>query len=357
MSSKTNKDVNNDSFIDEESSLCEEEVNYNNGRWSEEEHRRFLEATALYGSKWEKVKEHVQTRSARQIRSHAQKFIMRLSKKKSFNTKRVNILELPIAFEEYQKLSKKELESILMSKYGNNKNFDTESKEGKKYFIIEKYPRYRTLKEMINNRDKNPFDFIGNFLGGEEKESEVKKKLVEEILKENINEESNTKKMEELRKMSEVLQILNKTKNKENTDEKTFCSDKSSVKVQPTVKTSDNKETISTVKNKDNTNNSQNIQNYFTSVNYNIVNHNLNNVYANQSAQIEEMISQAQNNFLLSLQNQINSYQNFTFNPMINYQMFYPFGAMQFYPFHMNSINSYQYPNVNNNSTNNNNNA
>ena len=34
MSSKTNKDVNNDSFIDEESSLCEEEVNYNNGRWS-----------------------------------------------------------------------------------------------------------------------------------------------------------------------------------------------------------------------------------------------------------------------------------------------------------------------------------
>ena len=37
--------------------------------------------------------------------------------------------------------------------------------------------------------------------------------------------------------------------------------------------------------------------------------------------------------------------------------MFYPFGAMQFYPFHMNSINSYQYPNVNNNSPNNNNNA
>ena len=356
MSSKPNQEVNTDSFIDEESSLGEEEVNYYNGRWSEEEHRRFLEATALYGSKWEKVKEHVQTRSARQIRSHAQKFIMRLSKKKSVYSKRVNILDLPIAFEEYQKLPKKELENILMSKFGNSKSFDTERKEGKKYFVIEKYPRFRTLKDMINNKEKNPFDFIGNFLGGEEKESEVKKKLVEGILNESINEESNTKKMEELRKMSEVLQILNKTKNKENIDEKTVCSDKYSVKVQSKVKATDNNEAIASVaKNKDNICNNQNIQNYYTSVNYNIVNHNLlnNNVYANQSfqsAQIEGMLSQAQNTLFMSLQNQMNLY-----NPILNYQLFYPFGAMQFYPsnFQMNYINSYQYPNVNNSNNNN----
>ena len=33
------------------------------GRWTKEEHRKFLEAIDLYGRDWKKLKEHIGTRS------------------------------------------------------------------------------------------------------------------------------------------------------------------------------------------------------------------------------------------------------------------------------------------------------
>ena len=47
---------------------------YRTGKWSVEEHSRFLEALDKYGTRdWSRVTEHVGTRSAVQVRSHAQK--------------------------------------------------------------------------------------------------------------------------------------------------------------------------------------------------------------------------------------------------------------------------------------------
>lgn len=47
----------------------------NQGRWSPEEHKKFLEAIELYGRDWKKVQDYVGTRTSTQARSHAQKVL------------------------------------------------------------------------------------------------------------------------------------------------------------------------------------------------------------------------------------------------------------------------------------------
>lgn len=50
------------------------------GRWTKEEHKKFVEGIRLYGKNWKKVEDHIGSRSGAQIRSHAQKFFNRLEK-------------------------------------------------------------------------------------------------------------------------------------------------------------------------------------------------------------------------------------------------------------------------------------
>ena len=52
----------------------------NAGRWTNEEHDRFLRGLDLYGKKWTKVAEVVGSRSTVQVRSHAQKYFQKMVK-------------------------------------------------------------------------------------------------------------------------------------------------------------------------------------------------------------------------------------------------------------------------------------
>ena len=55
------------------------QVTYSSGRWTEDEHRRFLEAMQLYGKNWKLVQNYIGTRVSSQIRSHAQKYFNKIS--------------------------------------------------------------------------------------------------------------------------------------------------------------------------------------------------------------------------------------------------------------------------------------
>lgn len=53
---------------------------FNAGRWSEEEHQKFIDGILQFGNDWKKVQDLIKTRSSTQARSHAQKFFLKIKK-------------------------------------------------------------------------------------------------------------------------------------------------------------------------------------------------------------------------------------------------------------------------------------
>ena len=322
MSDQSHCEPVQDSFVDFDSSIREDDHTYNNGRWTDSEHRKFLEAIAVYGNKWDKVKEHVVTRSTRQIRSHAQKYIMSLSRKKFEK----EVIDNNSSIEQLKEIDQSELESIIYNKFKGNsmKLFDLDMnvnnhlrENNKKVFMIAKFPKHKELQEMLTKNSSK--EFIKNIIR-EKNEITTKNRIIDDILNdEESNEETTEKKIEELRRMSEVLQILNKSnkgnnnKNKQsvnnniinrnntpvtnndknnNTQKSPIQQKDNNFKLPPPITNTNNKSiayppsaSLNSVNKYGNS-----IQNYFTSVNYNIFNNLLNgyppnNPYTNQYLQ------------------------------------------------------------------------
>jgi SHAQKYF class myb-like DNA-binding protein len=51
---------------------------YNEGKWTDEEHIKFLQGLIMYGKNWNKIQKYIITRTCPQTRSHAQKFFRKL---------------------------------------------------------------------------------------------------------------------------------------------------------------------------------------------------------------------------------------------------------------------------------------
>ena len=97
-SKKQNENINKLDFYDKSENIKSKRkilsLNINNGRWTKDEHKKFIEAIFQHGNEWKKVQQHIKTRSSTQTRSHAQKFFIQIKKQ---------LLE-----EEYSSLKKKD---------------------------------------------------------------------------------------------------------------------------------------------------------------------------------------------------------------------------------------------------------
>lgn len=64
------------------------------GRWSDQEHRNFIKGILKTGkNNWKKLEEEIPTRTSTQIRSHAQKFLMKLLKKYNILSKHISLIK------------------------------------------------------------------------------------------------------------------------------------------------------------------------------------------------------------------------------------------------------------------------
>ena len=108
-----------------------------NGRWTKEEHNRFIESIILYGNDWKKIQKYVKTRTSTQARSHAQKFLMKLKNSEFLKNKKI---DLNYSWAKAISLIKKKFtEDELKVIFSSVKNFEGKKSKSKKLLRLDSY--------------------------------------------------------------------------------------------------------------------------------------------------------------------------------------------------------------------------
>lgn len=115
--------------------------NLNGGRWNKEEQFRFAEAVLKYGNDWKQIQRHVYSRNMTQVRSHAQKFLMKLKETNFMMNQKIN-----------PNLSWTKIMNYLRANFQYNELkdlfFSVEQKEEKK-------EEKKKIRRIINKSNKN----------------------------------------------------------------------------------------------------------------------------------------------------------------------------------------------------------
>ena len=122
-------------------SKLDDNGNLNGGRWNKEEQFRFAEAVLKYGNDWKQIQRHVNSRNMTQVRSHAQKFLMKLKETNFMMNQKIN-----------PNLSWTKIMNYLRANFQYNELkdlfFSVEQKEEKK-------EEKKKIRRIINKSNKN----------------------------------------------------------------------------------------------------------------------------------------------------------------------------------------------------------
>ena len=175
----------------------------NGGRWSNDEHIKFMEAIYKYSNNWREVQKYIGTRTPNQVRSHAQKFILKLRTFKDpslgidFTEQNYkNLKEIINKIKEIEeKTKKKNILQLINSKLSennmkNSQNINNKNEKNKKLNNINENnldkENYNSENENINNNETNNQKEI--FKNGKTIDNNEEKKG--KTKNENINKES-----------------------------------------------------------------------------------------------------------------------------------------------------------------------
>ena len=209
------------------------EEDINEGRWEPDEHIRFIEAINKFGNEWKEVQKYVGTRSSNQVRSHAQKFFLKLKNFKDptlgidFTVNNIkNLSEIIYAIKEFEKenkcvnmlsvLSKKLSERNLKSNNNSflNKNYDDDVFiKNNKIIIKNEY-----VNENINNNIHTEFIIKNEDIIKSDSNNTPKKiKKIVKFYKRKINKNIKLKENEIENKNENIINDeKNENKDKEN---------------------------------------------------------------------------------------------------------------------------------------------
>ena len=183
--------INQNNLDDNLSENLSEQNDLQIGRWKQEEHFRFIKGCLLFGNNWKKVKKYVKTRSSAQIRSHAQKYLIKLNKKYHhicFDITENSSENYNLDYEFIQNVTNSDL-----------KNFDMEKIE---QMILIIFKNSNSNLNIFNERHNNTINLNENILKNETSINSKKKEKIFNFIKiskckdseyENLNYNNNTK--------------------------------------------------------------------------------------------------------------------------------------------------------------------
>jgi SHAQKYF class myb-like DNA-binding protein len=127
--------------------------NSNNGRWTKEEQKRFAEAILKHRNNWKNIQNYVSSRNITQIRSHAQKFLMKLKENKILKDKglKLNSSWTKVMTYLFDTLTYDELKEVLFS-VEQTGNKLTEVKNNK---ITKKNKQKQNKKSSLDNEQNS----------------------------------------------------------------------------------------------------------------------------------------------------------------------------------------------------------